>query len=227
MSSWFTKEMDVKVEQQLAHYFKKYRVKSKPFVTISREFGCDGQALAKRIVEKLHENGENDWYILNRTKLLEKLQDQQVSEKTLAFLEEFGEESMSSYIREALFGAPNQHTTIEEIAKVLRLLAKRGHVVFLGGGSSVLTREIQHGIHIRLFASPEWRAKNYGKRHALNEVEALAKVRKESEHREGYIALTGENMNDRRHYHMLFNNEKVTSDQAAESVLPFIHLCSR
>lgn len=219
-TDWFSKEQDNQVAAQLKEYFSKAKKQQKSFITISRQFGCDGHPLVETLLSKLHGRGEAEWFVLDRTKLAEVSGDEKITEDTLKFLETFGYSNMKSYIREALFGAPSQATTVAKIAKIMRLLAMRGHVIFLEGGSQFLTKELKNGHHFRVVAPKDWRISNHAKRWGLSESDSRKAVTSEGERRAGFVNnYLHEDIGEPTNYTMMLNNAQISVDAMANLIL--------
>jgi len=222
MVTTWTKNMDLNIAAQLRQYFNPEKNTTDSFVTISREFGCDGKNLANAIVAQMNENLQGKpWFLLSREMLLDA--SEQLTEETLSKLEDFGHSDLQSYIREAIFGMGSQTETIRQMAKIIRLFASRGRVVILGGGGSIMTHDMKQGIHVRYYASQPWRIANHAKRWDLDEKEAHKRVVHRHGEREAYVkTYLGKDIGDREFYHLTINNEKVKPEGAANLVVQLI-----
>ena len=208
------------VAAQLERHFKQTKATNKPFVTISREFGCDAKQLAEQIIERLqagNKDPEVPWIIFGKTRLLDVISQVQLSQDTVRMLEDYGDSSFASYIQEQLFGHKAQLTTIKKIGKLLHIMAERGNVVLVGSGASVLTRSLASGIHVRLYASLEWRCANYQSRWKLDKAAAHSEVLEKQEKREGFVkTYLGDDVANPSLYHLLINNERMDTRRIAD-----------
>lgn len=217
---WIPKHVDLKIAAQIMHMEKKTaQTGPAPFITISRDYGCDGLDIANAVIQRLNTGGDS-WYLFQRH-MLTSQQGVELSDERMRQLDEFGHSDVHSYIREALFGMPNQRETVEKLAKITFLLAQNGKVVFLGGGAALLTRSIPSGVHIRIHASESWRVANYQKRwknqEGNAEMGAHEFVQKQSRERERFIkTFLGENVHDSKHYDLMINNERISAEEVAE-----------
>lgn len=220
MSTPWSKNIDLSVAAQLKNYFFSGTRLEYPFITLSREYGCDGVRLANLITETLNKtSGDQGWFVLDREHLLEASDDQALTEETMQRLEEFGHSELQGYIREAIFGMGNQVETVRKIAKIQRLFADRGRVVLLGGAAPIVTKDMARGIHVYLHAPLEWRIQNYAKRWQVEESEARSKVVHKHSEREAYVkTYLGADIGDLSYYHMSFNNAMVSVDIVAETI---------
>jgi len=214
---WIPSHIDLKIAAQLKSHESKPAAKVAPFITISRAFGCDGMDLAQNLLDRLNERDQG-WYLFRRRMLFSE-EGVQLSEERLKQLDSFGHSEMQGYIREAL-GMPNQRETVEQLVKIVFLLAKAGKVIFLGAGAALLTRKLQHGIHVRLNASLDWRVDNHSKRWQEHTEDPYKLVQDQSRDRDSFIkTYLGQDICSFEHYDMVFNNEKVHANHAAKLTL--------
>lgn len=219
----WNKSLDLNLAAQLRIYFSTKARERHVFVTVSREFGCDGSKLVKLLVEKLNiENTGKQWFVLTREQLIRAADGHELTEQTLSKLEQFGHSDMQSYIREAIFGLGNDVETVRQMAKVVRLFADRGRVVFLGGGAPMITADMTRGLHIRYYAPLKWRIKNYANRWGIDETEAHNKVlHKHSEREEWVKAYLNKDTNDKNFYDLCLNNARLDVEHAANLIASY------
>jgi len=224
MGNWFSKDMDLAVAAQLKRHFSKEPKTTHPFVTISREYGCDGNELAALVAQKMTAvAGEQPWEVVSSETLHEAHQEGKLSAATLKDLERYGHSELTAYVRDAVFGMGNLTEVVQQISKITHLLAAKGHVVFLGGGASIITSDMAKGIHIRLYAPESWRIGNHAKRWKLSDSEALKRVKGRHNEREAYVkAFLGEDIADPAHYHLMVDNARVGAEEAADLIVAMI-----
>ena len=226
-SFWIPKQLDLKIAAQLKSFEENTQIESNPFVTISRAYGCDGMDFANRLIDEL--NKVNDgWYLFQR-KMLTTDEGLELAGEHIQQLDKYGYSEFHSYIREALFGMPNQRETIEKLGKIIYLLAKAGKVVFLGGGGALFTRSLSNGVHIRYNASLEWRVDHHreqlGDKPDGDQMDLHQKVLARNNEREGFIkTYLGENICSLEHYDLVFNNQKINVDQATHLTLELLKI---
>lgn len=218
MTTW-TKNMDRNIEQQLHSFFMAKKPKPQPFVTLSREYGCDGIKLSNLLADRLNKDAAEDeqWSVLTREELIEA--SDELNEETLAELDKYGHSEFQGYIREAIFGMTNQARTVRTMAKVTHAFAERGRVIFLGGGAPIITKDLECGLHVLYYAPLEWRVQNHAKRWSIDEVEARHKVVHRHGDREAFVkTYLGHEITSNAHYDLTINNEKINAEMAAEII---------
>lgn len=223
MGNWFSKDVDLAVAAQLKHHFSKEKKKTHPFVTITRMYGCDGKKVATLVAEKLSEGDGPQWEVVSREMLLEATTEGKLSDETMAQLERYGHSELESYLRDAIFGMGNMVEVTQQVSKIMHLMAAKGHVVFLGGGASIITGDMEKGVHVQLYAPEEWRIANHAKRWSLDEAEALKRVKGHHNYREAFVkTFLGESLFDSRHYDLMIDNARVTSRESANLIATLV-----
>lgn len=220
MTSWPNRELDLKMAAHLKLDYTRKHQETHTFVSISREYGCDGKAFAKALVKLLNEKEKDQecpWMVFDRDALLQVADPSEIDEQSLGLLDEYGHSEFAGYIQEAIFRHKNQFQVIQNLANITRMLARRGHAVFVGRGATVLTQDIEGGLHFRLYAPLEWRVQNHAKRWSLDTSAARQRVEENQKQRESFVKTYLSMPIDRPSlYDMMFNNAKVSAEQAAQ-----------
>jgi hypothetical protein len=195
-----------------------------PFVTISREAGSSGRALADAVVESL--GGLQDdrlgkgWQTFDQA-LIELAGREPRLQSSLREL--LGEEYYSAgydTIRQMFFRVPPQSVVLGRVFHVLRGLAGVGKVVILGRGGAVLTHDLPGGVHIRLVASRRTRAQRLNREWKLDERRAEKKMDELDASRAKLIRdHFGVDPADPRLYDAVFNVDRVELSSVAEWVV--------
>ncbi len=150
-----------------------------PVVTVSREFGCPGRIVADELAKQLSRRKDSsgriiEWEALGKEIISEAAKEMHLSPK---LVENFTREKPRGIFGQffASFSdhyVPNDIDVKKTVANVVRFLAKQGHVVIIGRGGAVLTRDIKDSLHIRLYAPVEWRVKRAMEMEKVNAAEA-------------------------------------------------------
>lgn len=130
-----------------------------PFVTLSRESGAGGTAVARAVVDKLNRDaGENRWSIYSANLIEEMLSSAGLSARLARFLPEDRTAEVESTIGEILGLHPNLWNLIDKTNGLIRQLARDGYAIFLGRGATFATAGVPNGVHVRLVAPAGVRA---------------------------------------------------------------------
>jgi cytidylate kinase len=151
-----------------------------PFVTISREAGSGAKNIGTLLAQRLnvHAPSEHPWQALDR-ELVERIAaDHHISEELVASLEK----SSHTWIADFFHGLahtdkmPSQIAVFKRVVETVHALARAGHVILIGLGSSFMTRDIQGGLHVRLVGPFDARAANLARHENISLDEARKRV---------------------------------------------------
>lgn len=150
----------------------------KPFITISREFGCPGYSLGQRLIEKLGV-GESGvpWKLYSR-EIFEKLAEE--TRSGVGNIHEKRLEADNAFLQ-ILRGVSGQPVASgseirARITLMVRNLAREGRVVIVGQGSAACTPDLPNHLSLRFVAPQEWRKKQVCQMMGLDETAALDKM---------------------------------------------------
>ncbi|MFA7255550.1 MAG: cytidylate kinase family protein [Candidatus Omnitrophota bacterium] len=134
-----------------------------PFITISRQAGAGGNALAAALeerIQKLHaEPLFRDWQLCG-PKLRQMLSEDPALKDVVESLRRTEYHSHAEdFLSQLIYGGSSQDVVIKKMLHLMRAFALHGKVIFVGRGSTLLTRDLPLGIHVRLEASMESRVK--------------------------------------------------------------------
>ncbi len=210
ISSWLKHlEEPEKVERKPKH---------RPFVTISRESGAYGTTIADELVQFLnrHERrGDIAWAALDKELVQKVIEDH----KLPASFERYFAQSSASRIQDILedfFGVhPPREMLVHKMSETVLRLASVGHVVLIGQGAAIITRQLLGGTHVRLIGSLEKRVAHMVEWLRLPEKQARDHVLKEDrgrrEHIKRYLKV---DVADPSLYDAVINTDTVSLEHA-------------
>jgi len=198
----------------------------KPFVTISRQGGAGGRAIAQRLVARLNalDPGEEPWAVWDK-QLVEKIaEDHKIARELVESLGESSRTWLEEFLAALSIDSDETEARIYQmVASTIRALAHKGRVVIVGRGGVYITRSMPGGVHLRLVAPVEYRARHMADQLKVSYDEALSHVRKLDKQRAAFYrkywpskALTVEA------FTLTINTAMVSEEQAVESALPLI-----
>jgi len=162
---WVGSDVEVRVGahvrawEQIKPLGSKQRLETYPFVSISREFGCEALPLSNQLVETLNErlNPSIPWIAYDR-ELLDKVARKADLRRTLLdTLDERRRDRMSKLFDNIIVHDGPDSASVRDLAGMIRALALHGHSVLVGRGSSLVTQDLKNGLHVRLVAPRSWR----------------------------------------------------------------------
>jgi len=179
----------VKKQIQLWEQAKKDIIKTdevKPFITISREYGCLVNPVVLALAEELNKYENSDQWNGYDKDLLQKIHDDYaVNEKLLETLDTKKREEMTELMRGMLTDYPPQVHAHIQLIKTVRTLAIQGRKIIVGRAGVVITKDMKYGLHIRMVAPLATRIQSVMERHGIRdrlEAEKLVKEKDKARH---------------------------------------------
>ena len=160
----------------LLNYFDQRFEKSKtvkssstgPFITISRQTGCNGTGIAIDLVKALKAKNIN-WKYLNKEILEESANKLKVDQSKIKYV---FETKKKSHIDDVLSAFSSRYYKSDKIVRktiteLLQQYAQVGNVILVGRAGIATTNNIKNGLHLRFTAPYEWRVNSLKKRKEL------------------------------------------------------------
>lgn len=196
--------------------------KSKPTITISREFGCEAYPMAERLRMLLENKTGDPWLLMDKALLEEVARDHNLSEEMLRGLGEksrFLDEILATF-------SPTWRTEKDYYRLLCRQiisLASSGNVIIIGRGSAVITQSMKNCHHFRLFASTAFKTRFIAQRLNLSSEEAEKLVTRKQQQRDRFIRdFLNQDGKDPSFYHLIFNNDKNTAERIARTIKEYV-----
>lgn len=195
-----------------------------PFVTLSRESGAGGSAVAHALVERLNADSPlAHWTTYSANLIDEMLDSAGLPSRIARFLPEDRISEMESTIGEILGLHPNLWTLIDRTNALIRRLARDGHAIFLGRGAVFATAGIANGVHARLVAPEQVRAERTSRYLSVTmDVATLFNSRRDSARRRYVQATFDHDASDPSEYDIVLNTATVPATTTAEIVAGFV-----
>ncbi len=191
-------------------------------VTISRQSGSGGHAVAAKLVELLQARTppeECPWTVFDRNLVEKVLDDHHLSGRLARFMPEDRIGEISDTIDE-LFGLhPPSWTLVRKSADTILRLAEMGNVILIGRAANVITRKLDYVFHVRLVGSLERRVKYIQEVEHLDHKNALAMVDREDLGRRRYLKkYFDQDIDNPLLYHVVINTDLVSYADAARLI---------
>jgi len=191
-------------------------------VTISRQGGSGGHAVASALAEYLQKRAPDDgcpWAVFDRNLVGKVLEDHNLPKRLARFMPEDRISEMADTMDE-LFGLhPPSWTLVRQASETILHLAELGHVILIGRGAHIITAKLDYVFHVRLVGSLEKRVEHMQALEHLSRKEALALVRREDRGRRRYLKkYFDSDIDDPLHYHLVINTDLVSYEEAARLV---------
>ena len=191
-----------------------------PFITISRETGCEGYKVGDILLEMLQNTDEQKRWRLFKKEILKQLaEDTGVSEEII----EEERHAVPNLVRDFFKGmgkgtVPDGIEIRSKITTMIRSIAIEGHAIIIGQGSTAVTNDIRNGLSVRLEAPKDWRVVRICTRENITRDQAIAFIN-DQETKRAHLRRIYEQSNPRvPPFNLVFDNSTFTAEQIAQLV---------
>jgi len=192
-----------------------------PYLTISRQFGCDGFELGEYILPKLNERDEDKRWKMYYKELLKQLAEDTGLTQDIIERERL---SKPSLLKDFLRGLkkssiPDGYEIRNKITLMVRTVAFEGYAVIIGHSGNAATADIDNGISVRIEAPKDWRIARISIREKIDKTAAGAKI-EEIERQRQYLRKLYEEKNPREPaFALVFDNSIFKKEQISDLIL--------
>ena len=195
---------------------------SGPVITISREFGCSGGTLAKKLAAAIKQrHAKEEWRVISNEVLEESAKELNVKPEGIAHI--FGAEA-KNMIGDLVFSfATKQYTSDAKIKKtihdVVQSFASQGHCIIVGRAGCVIAQDFSKSLHIRLIAPIDWRVERVKTRMEIPLQAAKELVEDNDVRRTTFMTYFKGNLPDSKLYDVVYNCAKLSAEQIVENII--------
>lgn len=202
---------------------KEDKKKVGPVITISRYFGCPANLCATDLAELLTEmEGAHDdpWKVINKEILEEAAKELGLTPEKIEFIFKFQKRSAVDEILEALSSKyyKSERKIRNTIREVIRSIGEKGRVIIVGRGGVAILKDIPNSLHIKLFASLDYRVHGISKRHKIPHHEARKLAEDMDKKRSQLRAEFAGRQMELVDYDLIFNCEKFNAEEIVKLI---------
>jgi len=221
----FQLETWIKNQIQIWEESKKEIIKEdvlKPFITVSREYGCNINSTVLALSEALNTAEDVDLWQAYDKDLLQKIhEDHEVNEMLLQTIDTEKRKEMTELMRNMLTDYPPQVSAHIQLIKTIRTLAIQGRKIFVGRAGVVITRDMKQGLHLRMIAPLNYRINRVMEVQGIKDRHEAEKRVKEQdtirhEFMTQYVKFDAHNPAS---YDLTINVERFSSEEIVELVV--------
>lgn len=201
------------------------KLKPRPCITISREFGCEGYPVAERLRELMMQKTGDEWVLIDKAVLEEVSRRHNISEEILQTL---GENNQILNEVLATFSPrwKSDHEYFRLLSRHIVALAEQGNVIIVELGGAIVTRHIEHSYHFRIYGSAAFKTATLSSWLSLEAEEAEKLIHREQKVRDHFNKVfLDQDGHDPALYHLLFNNDYIIPEGMAHAISDFV--CAR
>jgi len=217
----------VRAWEQLKRAGPSHAQEELPFITISREFGCQGRPLAQQLTDMLNNRCRPSfpWLAYDRELLDQVASEMRLARQVVDSMDGRRSNEMSELFDAILNRKVDEALVFRRLAGIIRSLAMHGHAVILGRGSYMITQDLKGGLHIRLVAPRDWRIHRVAAERALALAEARRIVEQGERERNRFLStFFVQNPERPFHHDLVIDNSRFSLGQMAEIIFNALSL---
>lgn len=198
-----------------------------PFVTISRQAGVGGHALAEVIVDVFSSQAEDDlfgdWMVYDRALCEMVGSDPRYASSLDSLLDEEYRSKGNDFFHQMVRSTLDQKQVMNRVFLAVRTVAGMGKGVIVGRAGSHVTRDMPQGVSLRVVAGEDERVRRAMANHGLSEREARSSGAKRDAGRSRLLKVHfGVDIDDPTGYDATFNAGVVTFEEIAECAVALV-----
>ena len=189
-------------------------------ITISRETGSGAISVAEMVAENLNRGAKGSdwcpWTVFDRDLGEKILQDHNLPKSLKQFMKEEAKFPVTDAVEQLLGLHPLQWTLVEHTTDTILHLARLGHAILVGRGSSFITSKLKNVLHIRLVAPLEDRMRHAQKYYDVSPDKVTEFVRKSDAARRRYVRRYFDSeIDEPLGYHLTINTGQMSFEEAS------------
>ena len=202
-----------------------------PYISISRDFGCMANIIARQLSRELTKRNKaaginKEWKWINKTILEEsaKALDLSPSKIEYVFL------SQKKTVMDEIIGAMSQRYYKSDkkirktIVEVIRNIAKTGDVIIVGRGGVAFATDNPKSLHIKLTAPIEWRTERISHSYHKTKSEALKYILETDKERKFLIDTFMGFDTDTSIFDITFNRKTLKESEIIASIINLLEM---
>ncbi|MEI6656587.1 MAG: cytidylate kinase-like family protein [Verrucomicrobiota bacterium] len=190
-------------------------------VTLSRQTGVGATAIATELAGFLQARTPEPcpWKVFDKNLVEKVLEEHQLPKDVAKFMLEGRVSVIQDAVEEMLGLHPSSRTLHEQSSETIQHLAHLGHVILIGRGTNIITREMKNVFHVRLVAPLEKRVDHVMAHERLDRKAALEFIRKSDRGRQRYLQdHFHADINDSLQYDLVINTARFPQRKVAHLI---------
>jgi hypothetical protein len=161
----------------------------RPFITISREYGCNANAIASFVADELNRYQHSDlWKSYDKDLINKIVEDHNISEKLIETIDTKRREEMSELMRSLVTDYPPQVAVYKKLVETVRSLSIHGKAIIVGRAGVVITRDLHYGVHVKFIAPLSFRVNTIMQLNSIKDrLEAERLIAKKDNERNDFL----------------------------------------
>lgn len=195
---------------------------SKLAITISRQTGTGGLAIAQRLAQCLDQVRPTPgaaWTVFDKNLVEEVLKRHNLPEELGRFMDEERTSELQAMIEEVLGLHPSSWELVRHVSETILHLADVGGVILVGRGANVITARLKHVFHVRIVGTLERRVQRLCHFERVSAERARALIEQSDQARRRYLRrYFRRDIDDPLLYDLVVNTDRLTDAEATRII---------
>ncbi len=197
-----------------------------PVITISRDYGCPGRRIARKLSETLTEKNlrhglNKEWRWISKEIIEESARELKLSTPLMQELSEYKQkgffENLALFFSDEFY--PGDAKIKNTIAKFIYSAALEGHVIIVGRAGEAITKNFEKSFHVKLQAPLEWRSEVVANSYGMTIQEAKKEALEMDRRRIMFRNYFERERADVDYFDVFYNCATMTDEEIVESIL--------
>lgn len=193
-----------------------------PVITISREVGCNGIKLAKKLAVQLNQQKlQSEWKVLSKEIFHESAKELDLAPEKVRQIFKTTDKYMFDQILKA-FGDKRYKSEVKianTVREVVHGLAEDGFNIIVGRASHIIAQDVSNALHIRLTAPIQYRINTIIENNHVTQAEAIKFIEKVESERKAFRTALQENDLQEELFDITVNRASFNDEQLIEMLI--------
>ena len=196
----------------------------RPFITLSREFGCPSKLIAQQLADALNHRPRHKntplWRFVNKEVVIEAARELELEPDKIKYLFDAEIRGTLDDILASFSSNYRSSTRVRRITReVIGSIARKGHVILVGRGGVAITQGYPSSLHVRLQAPLDWRIREVSRRRGISEAEALHLAVETDRKRKELIEIFQGKKFENTLFDLIFNCKSLSTQEIIEGII--------
>ncbi len=192
-----------------------------PVITISREVGCGGLKLSRKLAEELNQGGFcKQWQVISKEVLSESANELKVAPEKVSRLfisnEHFTFDEILAAFTDKYY--KSNRVILKTVREVIRNFAIDGCCIIVGRAGHIIASDIENALHLRFTAPLEWRVDSISTSKNISRAEALKFIQETEKERDIFRRQFVKRKGVEENFDLVIDVSRFTSDQIVKLI---------
>jgi hypothetical protein len=196
--------------------------RNKLTITISRQSGSGGHAVAEHLVRYMNSNAPGiqfPWMAFDRNLVEQVLEDHHLPQHLVRLMPEDRISDLTDMLHQMFGLHPPFWTLVHQTSETILRLATQGNVILIGRGANLVTQKVRHAFHVRLVGSLKRRIAHMQEIRGADAKVALEIIQREDLGRQRYVKkYFNEDVENPLIYDLVINTDLMSYEEAARLI---------